>query len=159
MRQGQRGGCGGIRGLVPFRLMGEQVGFSKISHHWSESNVWLISKFSRPIALLTPLQIFLSKLFCDWLPVSGDNLGSLLTAGVKVLLLEFSQLCRSKLNWDFFTGEHLASGLTSFNMAAWFALFGGFILTNNFGESLFNICFLQASVLTFVGDVIFVLLS
>ena len=97
--------------------------FSKISIHWSESNVWAISTFSRPIALLTPGQIFLTicKVFCDWLPVSEVNLGGLLTAGVKVWLLEFSQLCRSKLNLYFFTGEHLASDLTSFNMAAWFA--------------------------------------
>jgi hypothetical protein len=70
LRQGQRGGCGGIRGLVPFRLMGEQVGIkARFAHTYSvystlfkcmsnnEKYLMTINSFQK-IPLLTKIRFF-----------------------------------------------------------------------------------------------------
>ena len=73
------------------------------------------------------------------------------------MLLDDSQLLRSKLNLEVFNGEFWSSGFTSFNSLATSALLRGFILVDKPGESLFIFLVRLDAILTFswVGDVIF----
>ena len=90
----------------------------------------------------------------------GVLLGVFVTAKVKVWLLVCSQLFHNNLKFSFFTGEFLASGLTSFNRVSLFPFFRGFILVNNFGESHLDGCLLTGSILTpKIRDVFFALVA
>ena len=67
---------------------------------------------------------------------------------VKLTWLVCSQLSNNRLKFLGFTGEFLASGLVSLNKVSTLALFRGFILVNNFGESHLGIFLLKDSLLT-----------